>query len=104
MKGRTPTKEERDWMDAARSVGCIACVVSGRIRPFTVPSEYTAIHHIDGKTKPGAHLLTIPLCPDHHQNGEIRIHGRRKVFIDWFGTEEFLLEETREFVKKKGLG
>jgi hypothetical protein len=88
-------------MDAAREIGCIACVVSGVITPYSVPPEYTAIHHIDGKTKPNAHLETIPLCPSHHQTGEIRIHGRRKAFEDWFGTEYDLLERTREIINRK---
>jgi hypothetical protein len=98
MKGRTPTVKEREWMDRARELGCIACIKAGRIIPFEVPPEYTAIHHIDGKTKPGAHFLTIPLCPDDHQTGKNARHKNRVRFEERNGSEESLLELTKGYV------
>ncbi len=65
LNGRTPTREEQRWMDdVTRYVGCIVCQLD--LWTFT-PCE---IHHIDGKTNPGAHLLTIGLCYRHHRGGE----------------------------------
>ena len=90
-------------MDAAREVGCIACIVSGRITAYSVPSEYTAIHHIEGKTAPRCHYKTIPLCPSHHQTGEIRIHGTRREFEKAFGTEEELLDTVKRIIKSFGV-
>ena len=99
MKGRTPNKQEKEWMNSARDVGCIACIVSGEITPYEVPAEHTAIHHINGKTKEGAHLETIPLCGWHHQTGYDAIHGYKKEFISQYGREEFLLKRVRAIVK-----
>ena len=55
VKGRTPTKEEKEWMDFICQQGCIVC--HNEIGVFS-PCEP---HHIDGKTQAGAHFLTIPL-------------------------------------------
>ena len=61
MKGRTPTRREAQHMAKAADFGCCIC------RWFYGVMTPAAIHHIDGKTKPDAHLLTIGLCPKHHQ-------------------------------------
>jgi len=100
MKGRTPTKAEKEHMDSMREIGCICCILDFVIVPYEVPSEYTAIHHIEGKTKEGAHFLTIPLCPSHHQNGPIRVHGKKKEFIAKYGTEYELLEACKELASR----
>lgn len=60
-KGRTPTAEERRIMDALGKLPCIACYMHGVI------TEVVALHHIDGRTKPGAHKKVLPLCDCHHQ-------------------------------------
>jgi len=92
LKGRTPTKKEEEHMRKARELGCMACIVKGYAQPHEVPSEYIAIHHIDGKTKPEAHFKTIGLCPEHHQHGKLAVHGHRADFNETFGTEYELLE------------
>lgn len=95
MKGRTPTKAEREWMDAARELGCIVCLLQyGQTPP-------AAIHHLDGKTKPDAHFKTIGLCYNHHQGGEsegdfISIHPWKKRFQDAYGREDELLEQVKQ--------
>nr|WP_233207467.1 Ref family recombination enhancement nuclease [Pantoea sp. ICBG 1758] len=61
LKGRTPTAAERVVMDALGKLPCIACLQHGKESPLI------SLHHIDGRTKPGAHLLQIPLCDYHHQ-------------------------------------
>ncbi len=62
LKGRTPTTAERVVMDALGKLPCIACLQHGKESPLI------SLHHIDGRTKPGAHLLQIPLCVYHHQH------------------------------------
>jgi len=56
MKGRTPTTAERRHMAAVAALGCVVCR-----REFGVYSP-AAIHHTDGKTKPGAHMKSLGLC------------------------------------------
>lgn len=48
LKGKAPNKEEKAWMDAIATMGCIVCW--DQFDTFS-PAE---VHHIDGKTKPGA--------------------------------------------------
>jgi len=62
LKGRTPTAAERVVMDALGKLPCIACLQHGKESPLI------SLHHIDGRTKPGAHLLQLPLCVYHHQH------------------------------------
>jgi len=49
-------------MDALGKLPCIACL------QHVKESPRISLHHIDGRTKPGAHLLQIPLCVYHHQH------------------------------------
>jgi len=97
FSGRTPTKEERKHMDALVSLGCIVCRLHhGCYTPATV-------HHIAGKTKPGAHLLTLGLCGIHHQGGRdcqeyTSRHPYKAAFERRYGTEMELLEACRELV------
>lgn len=93
MKGRPPTAEEARFMDAIGALGCVACRKDGRI------NQMVSIHHIDGRTKPGAHFLILPLCGPHHQQddtdlrGRISLHGRKATFQARYGTERELLAE-----------
>lgn len=103
MKGRPPTQEERRFMDRICQLGCVACRVSGFNSPLVSP------HHIDGKTKPGAHFLVLPLCEKHHQIADthkpkrwISRHGDgRKAFEDAYGKERDLLQMCKEMMEKK---
>jgi len=91
MAHRSATKSEVERFDKMRDLGCIVCLNEKGI--YTPP----AIHHIDGQTKEGCHLLTIPLCQWHHQYktaGEVSRHGDgRKAFEKAYGTEQELLEQ-----------
>lgn len=60
-KGRTPTAAERRVMDRLGSLPCIACLMHGKNSPLI------SLHHIDGRTAPGAHTRVLPLCIYHHQ-------------------------------------
>jgi hypothetical protein len=101
MNSRTPDKEEKAWMQEARQIGCIVCVLFCDVPPWTTPEEYTAIHHIDGSTKPGAHLLTIPLCAAHHQTGPNARHKNKTRFTENFGGEDYLRLMTKDFINTK---
>lgn len=96
MKGRTPTVEEQRFMDAIAGLGCIACRKDG------IENTFISIHHIQGRTAPGAHFKTLPLCGPHHQQddtdpmGRVSLHGSREQFEARYGTERELLAEAKE--------
>ena len=93
MKGRPPTAEEARFMNKMGALPCIACLKDG----WT--NNTISLHHIDGRTKPGAHFLVLPLCGEHHQQddtdprGRISVHGRKATFQARYGTERELLAE-----------
>lgn len=97
MKGRNPTAAEKRYMTAAVELGCWVCM-----KHYDTYSPAT-IHHIDGKTKPGAHYNAIPLCAHHHQiassTGEWATrHGPgrntgKKAFESAYGTEISMRDE-----------
>lgn len=100
MKGRTPNTEEKAWMDRITQIGCVVCKLHHGV--YT-PAE---VHHIDGKTKPDAHLKTIPLCYRHHRGGEdneiyTARHPFKRAFESRYGTQFELLERTKELVAEK---
>jgi hypothetical protein len=91
MTGRQPTAEEQRFMDAIAALGCLACLKDGRDNPWI------SLHHIDGRTKPGAHFEVLPLCGPHHQQDDtdplkrVSVHGRKATFVRLYGTELELL-------------
>jgi hypothetical protein len=93
MKGRPPTAEEARFMDRMGQLPCIACLKDD----WT--NHVISLHHVDGRTKPGAHFLVIPLCAPHHQQDDsdvrqrISLHGRKATFQVRYGTERELLAE-----------
>jgi Recombination enhancement, RecA-dependent nuclease len=93
MKGRPPTAQEARFMDRMGQLPCIACLKDG----WT--NHVISLHHIDGRTKPGAHFLILPLCAPHHQQDDsdirqrISVHGRKATFQARYGTERELLAE-----------
>lgn len=99
MKGRQPTAEEKRHMNAVAQLGCIVC----RLRGYG--ETPAAIHHLEGKTKPGAHFLVIPLCGIHHQTGGYgtALHAGKKAFEKKFGTESYLLEQTTRLLNKEAI-
>ncbi len=102
MKGRPPTAEEARFMDKMGALPCIACLKDG----WT--NHVISLHHIDGRTKPGAHFLVIPLCGPHHQQDDtdvrqrISLHGRKATFQARYGTELELLAECMAKLKEQG--
>ncbi|GAL07922.1 recombination enhancement function protein [Photobacterium aphoticum] len=60
LKGRAPTAAEREVMDSIGKLPCVCCLLKGRFTPLI------SLHHMDGRTKPYAHMMTLPLCAYHH--------------------------------------
>lgn len=100
---RTPTKDEKAWMDAVRAYGCIACHIDGVLpRP-------TAIHHLLRGGQRMGHKHTIGLCdPGHHQGGKllklVSRHPDKAAFEKKYGTEAQLLKRTQKTLKKQSDG
>ena len=82
-------------MDAIASLGCLACAKDGNVNPWI------SLHHIDGRTKPGAHKLVIGLCAGHHQDGTgsdqamIAVHPYKARFEARYGRQLDLLNEAK---------
>ena len=99
MKGRAPTSDEKKWMDFICEYGCIVC--RNEYGVFSPASP----HHMDGKTKPDAHFLTIPLCFNHHQSGRndeecVARHPYKKAFEIKYGSERTLLKQMQDYVSE----
>lgn len=90
MKGIARTAKEKHLHDRLAALGCIACRLDGWI------NLQVSIHHIAGRTKPGAHERVLPLCAGHHQDGTglpglIAVHPWKRQFEAKYGRQEELL-------------
>jgi hypothetical protein len=65
MAGKTPTRSEKEMHDKIAQIGCICCVNLGFIEAFE-SGQPVSVHHTDGRTKPHAHEVCLPLCAGHH--------------------------------------
>jgi hypothetical protein len=97
MKGRNPTAEEKRLHGQIAALGCIACRLDGK------PSPPVSIHHIDGRTKPGAHRQVLALCAGHHQDGTgapglIAVHPWKARFQERYGSQADLLAMTLSLI------
>ena len=96
MAKKRPTVAEKKWMEAVSNYGCIACHQDG----LNVPAE---IHHIRKHTGMGlrpSHFDVLPLCASHHRTGKISVHLGKKAFIERYGSEQTLMKQMRERIKK----
>jgi hypothetical protein len=87
-------------MDAICQLGCCACRVMGITG---VPAEP---HHLLSGGRRIGHLHTIPLCDLHHRSHVndgviVSRHPWRRAFEKAYGTEQQLLEQTRELVQRR---
>ncbi|MBA1179556.1 recombinase [Pseudomonas psychrotolerans] len=101
MKGKTPSAAEKRFHTALASLGCIACRMDGRL------NLVVSIHHIDGRTRPGAHLRVLPLCAGHHQDGTgipglIAVHPWKRRFEDRYGSQDELLQRCHSLLAEVG--
>lgn len=71
LASRTPTKEEREWLQWCFQIPCLACKHFAGV--YDTPAEY---HHTRGKTDPGAHLDGFCLCERHHRISDTQ-HPKR---------------------------
>ena len=94
-------KEREDRFRALSRIGCIVCLIyyGARSEPH--------IHHLTGLKyratgKKADDTHTIPLCPCHHQHGNIHhpsVHGQPAEFESRFGTQEELLSATNKMIE-----
>ncbi|NLZ11647.1 MAG: recombinase [Alcaligenaceae bacterium] len=101
MKGRTATLAQKHYHSLLADLGCIACRKDG------IRNTPVSIHHIDGRTKPGAHWLVLPLCSGHHQDGTgapglIAIHPWKTRFEARYGAQRDLLKECIQLLIEQG--
>lgn len=96
MKGRKPSAEEKRHLNRVGDMACIVCSLN------CLGDTPAAIHHLEGKTKPGAHFKVIPLCGTHHQTGGygVALHAGKKEFERRYGTENYLLEQTNKLLER----
>lgn len=94
-----PTKAEKKYWDKIASLGCIACRIDGYHNPLV------SIHHTQGRTKKGAHMLVLALCAGHHQNGTgndkkmLAVHPFKRRFEAKYGSQKILIDMTNELLK-----
>lgn len=89
---KRPTKKEREHMSRVAALGCLICQ-----RP-------AQIHHIragQGMGQRASHFETIPLCPQHHQDGGygVALHSGQRTWEEIHGTERELLRKTLERIQ-----
>lgn len=101
IKGRSVTKEQKRFHDLlANHVGCIACRKSG------IFNTWVSIHHVAGRTRPGAHWMVLPLCASHHQHdsssGVVAVHPYKAAFEAEYGKQEVLLIACIEHLAANG--
>lgn len=78
-KGNAPTAEQKHWLSAVASLGCLVC------------GSTAQIHHAVGATGkhkkiPIGHWWLVPLCDEHHRGlhaGETYDHETRKDYEKW---------------------
>lgn len=102
MRGRSPTAEQKRFHDLlATEIGCIASHLDGFNDPVV------SIHHIDGRTKPWAHWLVLPLSAGNHQDGtgapgRIAVHPWKARFEARYGRQVDLLRLCIEMLIERG--
>ncbi|ONM43138.1 hypothetical protein BXT89_14390 [Halopseudomonas pachastrellae] len=100
MKGAPVTKAQQAyWSLLCDHVGCIACRADDRL------NNWCSVHHIEGRTKPDAHWLVLPLCAPHHQGtggNVIAVHINKFRFEQRYGAQLELLRQCAEILAAKG--
>lgn len=98
-KQRAVTADEKALWSRLAALGCVACLKEGVFEPDV------SIHHVDGRTKPGCHLLVLPLCASHHQDGTgnnphyLSVHPWKTRFEARFGTQQELMARCTELLE-----
>ena len=81
-------KKTAEYYSELAELGCIIC---------EMPAE---IHHLTGGGMALKSKDAIPLCPRHHRTGGygVAVHAGEKKWEENFGTQEELLEKTKELI------
>ncbi len=97
-KQRSVSDAEKALWSRLAEMGCIACMKDGIYNP------HVSIHHVDGRTKPGCHLLVLPLCGPHHQDdgsGAVAVHPWKARFEKLYGQQLDLVAECMALIGEK---
>lgn len=89
--------EKAIWSKLAE-MGCIACMKDGFYNP------HVSIHHVDGRTNPGCHMLVLPLCGPHHQedgSGALAVHPWKARFEQRYGAQLDLVKQCMAMIGEK---
>lgn len=103
MKGTNPTAAQKRYHDQlCREIGCIACRIDDDFNPMV------SVHHIDGRTKPMAHWMVLPLCAGHHQDGTgrkglIAVHPWKHRFQERYGMQVELMGKCARMLDEAGI-
>lgn len=103
MKGKNPSAAQKRYHDKlCTMVGCIACRIEDN------HTTHVSVHHVDGRTKPMAHWLVLPLCAGHHQDGYgpagmIAVHPWKARFEDLYGKQSELIEQCAQILLEQGV-
>jgi len=99
MKGKTRTTADIIFQNKIAEIGCIVCLNNG------IENHEVSIHHIDGRTKEGAHRKVLPLCYPHHMGVDnnkpkrwFTRHPNKAEFEDNHGKEYDLLSQCMELI------
>lgn len=99
-KQRAVTAAEKEYWNRLAGLGCIACMIDH------VHTPEVSIHHVDGRTKPGCHMLVLPLCAGHHQAGTgnnkdlTAVHPYKARFEAKYGTQQELMARCAELLER----
>lgn len=110
LKGRVRTAIEKQLEIKIAAIGCICCHNQGW--PSTAPEDgihYISMHHVEGRTKPWAHAMQLPLCQHHHDTHPphgapaelFPLHGLTGGKKQWQkvnGSQEKLLSQVYELI------
>lgn len=103
MKGKSPSAAQKRFHDLlAQHIGCPACFADIGKR-----NTHVSIHHLEGRTKPDAHWLVLPLCAGHHQDGygqpgQIAVHPYKARFEKQYGRQRDLLSQAVTELRAQG--
>lgn len=87
MKGRPVTDAEKLLHDKVAQLGCVACRQEG------IFNTHISIHHVHGRTKPGAHMHVLPLCAPHHVDDgtALAVHPHKRRWEAQYGKQDDLV-------------
>jgi len=94
---KAATKEEKERMAQLSMVPCIVCYLYLGVE---TPAE---VHHATENGRRRGHKHTYPLCFPHHRKGDnceshVSRHPFEAEFINRYGTEDYLIEETNKII------